>query len=153
MPVKHNILKVYYRDEVVEAWYNNFKFDPDEGFDLIACEDVKMQPNSNKVIDLGIIMKPPAGYRIEVVMRSSAFKHFSLILANHYGIIDPSYCGEKDYLKAHVIAFGNPTTITKGSRIAQAILRKIVKIDKVEKFNPSEKSRGGFGSTGGVTSR
>lgn len=148
MPVKHNILKVHYRNEEVEAWYNNFEIDPNEGLDLVACNTLKLQPGANGFIDLGIVVKPPYGFRVEIVMRSSTYKRYGIILANHYGVIDPRYCGEKDYLRAHVVSISNPTVIPAGARICQIVLRRIAKIDGVEKFDPSEVSRGGFGSTG-----
>jgi len=141
-------LKVHYRDEVIEAWYSDFSHSPEEGFDLLACHDLQLHTGQNGLIDLGIIVKPPYGYRAEIVMRSSTFKRYGIILANQYGVIDPRYSGTDDYLKAHVVALGNPVTVPKGARICQLLLRKICKIEKITKFNPNKKSRGGFGSTG-----
>mgnify|MGYP002522146365 CR=1 FL=1 len=64
--------------------------------DLRAAEDVTMEAGDFKIISLGISMKLPAGYEAHIVPRSSTYKKWHIIQANHVGIIDSSYSGDED---------------------------------------------------------
>lgn len=113
------------------------------------------------MIPLGFAMKLPKYYEAHLVPRSSTFKHFSAIQANSIGVIDETYCGEKDQWMIPLIAFDS-VIINRGERIGQfrielsqdapwyAKLRWLfggkIKFKEVEHLN--QESRGGFGSTG-----
>ena len=64
--------------------------------DLRAAEDVSMVVGDFKLIPLGIAMQLPEGYEAHVVPRSSTYKKWKIIQANHMGVIDESYCGDND---------------------------------------------------------
>lgn len=112
-------------------------------------------------IPLGVAMELPEGYEAVVAVRSSAFKNFGIILANHLGIIDNSYKGDNDQWFAPVIALRD-TLIKKGSRICQfriqlsqkaTVWQRIkdvfsggVEFEFVDSLGNSD--RGGHGSTG-----
>lgn len=116
--------------------------------DLRAAEDVQMEAGDFKLIPLGIGMELPTGYEAHVVPRSSTYKKWKIIQANHMGVIDESYCGNDDQWMFPAIAFED-TTIKKGDRICQFRLMKHqprIKLTTVEKLD--SKNRGGFGSTG-----
>lgn len=53
--------------------------------DLRAAEDVQMEAGDFKLIPLGVAMKLPAGYEAHVVPRSSTYKKWKIIQANHMG--------------------------------------------------------------------
>lgn len=113
------------------------------------------------LIPLGVAMELPKGYEAIVAVRSSTYKNFGIILANHLGIIDNSYRGDDDQWFAPVIALRD-TTIKKGSRICQfriqlsqkaTFWQKVkhlfsngVEIELVNKLG--NLNRGGHGSTG-----
>ena len=116
--------------------------------DLRTAEDVTMEEGDFRLIPLGVGMKLPDGFEAHIVPRSSTYKNFSIIQANHMGVIDNSYCGDNDQWMFPAIAFID-TEIPKGTRICQfRIVEKQphIKFDVVEHLDSED--RGGFGSTG-----
>lgn len=113
------------------------------------------------LIKLGICIQLPKGYEAIVVPRSSTFKKLGIMQTNSIGVIDGSYCSDRDEWRMPVIALRS-CYIPKGTRIAQfriqlsqkaTIWQKIrwmfsrkVKIKRVLSLDNAE--RGGFGSTG-----
>lgn len=65
-------------------------------YDLCTAEDVTMEAGDFQMIPLVVAMELPAGYEAHVVPRSSTYKNFGVIQANHMGVIDNSYCGDND---------------------------------------------------------
>ncbi len=124
------------------------KISKGDWIDLRAAEDVELEAGEYTLIPLGVGMILPEGYEAHIVPRSSTFKKYSIIQANHMGIIDNSYSGEEDEWKFSAYAVEH-TFIKKNDRICQfRIMKKQPEIsfEKVNHLN--EKSRGGFGSTG-----
>ena len=116
--------------------------------DLRAAEDINMDVGDFKLISLGISMKLPDGYEAHIVPRSSTYRHWGIIQANHMGVIDNSYCGDIDIWKFPAIAV-RETTIYKNDRICQFEIQKIQpEIEFVEVDHLDDESRGGIGSTG-----
>ena len=116
--------------------------------DLRAAEDVNLENGDFRLISLGVSMKLPEGYEAHIVPRSSTFKHWGIIQANHMGVIDNSYCGDNDIWKFPAIATRD-AVIYKNDRICQfRIMKKqpCVRFDTVEHLNGPD--RGGFGSSG-----
>jgi dUTP pyrophosphatase len=113
------------------------------------------------LLDLGIAMQLPKGYEAIIVPRSSSYKHFGFIQANSIGVIDNTFCSEKDIWKLPVLSITD-TCIYEGDRVAQfriqlsqkaSMWQKIkwlfsskVKLVKVDHLCNEE--RGGIGSTG-----
>ena len=118
--------------------------------DLRAAEDVTLKPGESKLISLGISMQLPEGYEAVIVPRSSTFKNWGVIQANHCGVIDNSYCGNNDVWKFPAIAT-RYTIIQRNDRICQfRIQKKMDKINFVVVDHLDGEDRGGFGSTGKV---
>lgn len=116
--------------------------------DLRCAETVTMEPGEFRILSLGIAMELPEGYEAHVAPRSSTFKKFGLLMTNSIGIIDHSFCSDKDIWGFPALAF-RKTTIHKGDRICQfRIVEQQPKIQFDEVDHLSEKERGGFGSTG-----
>lgn len=116
--------------------------------DLRVAEDVVMDQGEYKLLSLGVSMQLPEGYEAHVVPRSSTFKNFGIILANSFGIIDESYCGDNDIWKFPAIALRR-TKISKGDRICQfRIVKKMPEVEFVEVETLGNADRGGIGSTG-----
>lgn len=118
--------------------------------DLRAAENVTMRTGDFRLIPLGVAMKLPDGYEAHVVPRSSTFKNFGVIQANHMGVIDGSYCGDSDqwYFPAYAT---RTTVIHKNDRICQfRIVKNQPQIKFEAVYHLDDKNRGGIGSTGVV---
>lgn len=116
--------------------------------DLRAAKDVDMTAGDYCLIPLGVSMKLPEGYEAHVVPRSSTFKKWGIIQANHMGIIDNSYSGDEDQWHFPAIAL-RTTHIHKNDRICQfRLVKNQEPIEFVETDHLDEVNRGGFGSTG-----
>ena len=124
------------------------KISKGDWIDLRAAKDVELEAGEHTLIPLGVGMILPEGYEAHIVPRSSTFKKYSVIQANHMGIIDNSYSGEEDEWKFSAYAVEH-TFIKKNDRICQfRIMEKQPEITFEEVDHLNEKSRGGFGSTG-----
>ena len=124
------------------------RFENGDWIDLRAAEDVEMSAGDFKLISLGVSMKLPDGYEAHVVPRSSTYRHWGIIQANHMGVIDNSYCGENDIWKFPAIAIRD-TTIYKNDRICQfRIVKKQPEFEFEEVECMDDPDRGGFGSSG-----
>ncbi len=116
--------------------------------DLRAAENVEMKQGDFKMIPLGVAMQLPAGYEAHIIPRSSTFKNFGIIQANHMGMIDESYCGDNDQWYFVAIALRN-TVIHVGDRICQFRIDKHqppIHFEAVTSLGNTD--RGGFGVTG-----
>lgn len=118
--------------------------------DLRAAEDIEMNAGDFRLISLGVSMQLPEGYEAHIVPRSSTYKHWGIIQANHMGVIDNSYCGDNDIWKFPAIAIRD-TQIYKNDRICQFRIVKKQPEFKFEEVDYLENDdRGGFGSSGRV---
>lgn len=116
--------------------------------DLRCAEEVEMKTGEFKLISLGIAMQIPYGYEAHIVPRSSTFKNFGIIQTNHMGVIDNSYCGDKDEWRFPAYALRD-TRIDINDRICQfRIIQKQPDFEFQEVQSLGKNSRGGFGSTG-----
>lgn len=140
--------------EVIKVMYHTNRIDRlgaiDKGdwIDMRCAEEVDMKKGEFRLIPLGVSMKLPEGYEAHVVPRSSTYMKFGIIQANHFGIIDSSYCGDTDEWKFPAIAVRD-TVIHANDRICQFRIEKIqprIVFEEVDHL--SADSRGGFGSTG-----
>lgn len=124
------------------------QFENGDWIDLRAAEDVEMSAGDFRLISLGVSMKLPDGYEAHVVPRSSTYRRWGIIQANHMGVIDNSYCGENDIWKFPAIAICD-TTIYKNDRICQfRIVKKQPEFEFEEVEYMDDPDRGGFGSSG-----
>ena len=124
------------------------KLDIGDWVDLRTSEERLLEAGKYTLIKLGIAMQLPTGYEAIIAPRSSTFKNWGILLSNSLGVIDESYCGNDDQWM-----FGAYPTrdvlIEKYSRICQfRIQKKQPTLNFEEVVTLSEKSRGGFGSTG-----
>ena len=116
--------------------------------DLRCAEDIDLAKGEFKIISLGVSMELPKGYEAHIVPRSSTFKKWGIIQANHMGVVDNSYNGDNDVWGFAAIALRD-THIYKNDRICQFRIMPIqepVELEEVETLGNND--RGGFGSTG-----
>ena len=122
------------------------------GMDVLAAEDVSLEPGARHAVATGLAFAIPHGYEIQVRPRSGlALKH-GITVPNTPGTIDSDYRGE---LKVILINHGADTfEIKRGDRVAQLVLAPVTRASwlKVDELDHTERGEGGFGSTGGVVS-
>lgn len=124
------------------------KINTGDFIDLRCAERTVLKAGDFRLIPLGIAMQLPPGYEAIVVPRSSTFKRYGIIQANSIGVIDETYCGEKDEWCFPAYAT-KQTIIEKNDRICQfRIQRHQPDIDFEITETLTGESRGGFGSTG-----
>lgn len=137
-------IKVKYHIDIAPLEIN----EKGDWIDLRAAKDVDMTAGDYYLIPLGVSMKLPEGYEAHVVPRSSTFKKWGIIQANHMGIIDNSYSGDEDQWHFPAIAL-RTTHIHKNDRICQfRLVKNQEPIEFIETDHLDEVNRGGFGSTG-----
>jgi len=118
------------------------------GLDVVAAEDVTIQPGQRHAVATGFAIAIPPGYEVQVRPRSGlALKH-GITCLNTPGTIDEDYRGEVKVILANLgdAAF----EVRRGERIAQLVPAPVLKAQFREVRELSETSRGagGFGSTG-----
>lgn len=144
MDGEHLTVKIKYHTEItpIETFANG------DWIDLRAAEDVEMKAGDFRIISLGVSMKLPEGYEAHIVPRSSTFKNWGIIQANHMGVIDNSYSGNNDIWMYPAIALRD-TKICKNDRICQfRIEKKQPKFNRITVDYLEDPDRGGFGSSG-----
>ena len=119
------------------------------GFDILAREDVSIEPGGIMLIPANIIVEVPKGYMLVVASRSSTPRKKGLTPPHGFGIIDHDYCGPEDEVKIQVYNFsGESVGIKRGEKIAQGVFVRVDKFEWEEVDAIRDDSRGGFGSTG-----
>lgn len=135
----------YESDEIKRLEYADGKGD---WIDLRAAENVTLKKGEYKLISLGVAMELPKGYEALILPRSSTFKNFGILQANHCGVIDESYCSNEDVWKFPALAVRD-TKISMNDRICQfRIIKHQPTILFEETDDLNNDTRGGFGSTG-----
>jgi dUTP pyrophosphatase len=119
------------------------------GFDLCTAEAVELAPGEIALVGTGLVFATPPGWCLLVCLRSSTPRKFGVIQPHAVGIIDEDYRGPADEVRLQLLNFtASPTTIPAGSRIAQGVFVRAGRA-RWSVHDPEERSRGGFGSTGG----
>ena len=135
----------YFTDKIDKLAYIDGK---GEWIDLRASEEVTLKQGEFALVPLGVAMELPKGYEAHIVPRSSTYKNFGVIQANHCGVVDGSYCGDNDMWRMPVIAMRD-TQIHVNDRICQfRIMKNQPEILFEEVEHLEGKDRGGFGTTG-----
>ncbi len=120
------------------------------GMDLVAAvrEPVVLPPGGRALVPTGLRVALPAGHELQIRPRSGlALKH-GIVLPNSPGTIDEDFRGEVQVIVLN--AGDEPFTITRGLRIAQAVLAPVARAawHEAASLDATERGEGGFGSTG-----
>jgi len=118
----------------------------DIGYDLTAISVYKKISDKVTLFETGIVVRPPMGYYLEIIPRSSISKT-GYILANSIGIIDPDYTGT---LKIPLCKIDEKMPDIKlPFKRCQLVLRKaeIYDMEETEKIDVTERCDKGFGSS------
>ena len=135
-------------DPLVKLKYN---YITDSGFDLYSTKDILIEGFGRALVPTGIRFDIGEGFEIQVRSKSGLALKQGLMVLNSPGTVDEGYTGE-----VQVIIFNTnkePFQITKGMKVAQAVLSKcfsgrVVNLVKVDKINDKDRGDNGFGSTG-----
>ncbi len=120
------------------------------GMDLVAAvdNDVVIEPGARTLIPTGLCVALPEGYELQVRPRSGLALKQGIMLANSPGTIDEDYRGEIGVIMLN--AGQAPFIVSRGMRIAQAVLAPVLRVawHEVETLPETARGTGGFGSTG-----
>jgi dUTP pyrophosphatase len=122
--------------------------DDDAGFDLYTVDEVELSPGQRASAGTGIAIALPPGTAGLVLPRSGNAARHGVSLVNTPGLIDSGYRGE---VKVLLINHGSDSVVFQpGDRVAQLVVIDLPAVDMVEvdRLDESERSAGGFGSTG-----
>ena len=128
-----------------------FAYNTDSGFDLYSVDEYTIPPMGRSLISTGIIIDVPENHEIQIRSKSGLAINQGLFVLNSPGTVDQGYTGE-----IKVILFNTNNEefkITKGMKVAQAVLRPVVcgkwiDIVKVSDVENKDRKNNGFGSTG-----
>ncbi|MFB6344432.1 MAG: dUTP diphosphatase [bacterium] len=117
--------------------------------DLRAAVDepLTLEPGDIELIDSGIKMSIPEGWEAQVRARSGLASD-GIVVPNGPGTIDSDYRGEVKVLLQNLS--DENFTVERGDRIAQLTVQHVERFqwDPRETLDETERSEGGFGSTG-----
>ena len=120
------------------------------GVDLLAAiaAPLVIAPSGRALVPTGLAVALPPGFELQIRPRSGLALRHGIVLPNSPGTIDEDYRGE---IQVILLNAGDvPFTLTRGMRIAQAVLAPVVRIawDEAASLAPTSRAQGGFGSTG-----
>ena len=120
----------------------------DIGYDLYSDGEYIIEPQKVVLVNLGIAIQLPKNVGGFVLPRSGLASKNLVAPINAPGLIDPGYTGE---LMVPLMNYSDQVyTVSKNERVAQlvTITTGSISFEKVEELDNSDRSTGGFGSTG-----
>ena len=122
------------------------------GMDLAAAvaegAPLSLAPGARALVPTGLAFAVPEGFEMQIRPRSGLAHKHGVTVLNTPGTIDSDYRGE---VRVMLINHGDvPFIITRGERIAQAVIAPVVQasIIEVRTVDDTARGTGGFGSTG-----
>lgn len=115
--------------------------------DLVAVQDVVLEPGVSTLVPTGISIELPPGYEAQIRPRSGlALKH-CITVPNSPATIDPGFRGE---IRVILLNLGREAYEVKaGHRIAQMVVARYEAVEWVEEeLGESARGEGGFGRSG-----
>jgi len=125
-----------------------YAHESDAGMDLYSVEEKLIKPGETALIHTGIKVELPLNTEAQVRPRSGLALKNGITVLNTPGTIDEGYRGEIGVI---LINHGKlDFLVEKQMKIAQLVVKPVlrVKIVEVQELSDSERSEGGFGSTG-----
>ncbi|MEI6808299.1 MAG: dUTP diphosphatase [bacterium] len=130
------------------AMLPQYAHEGDAGMDVFSNEDADIGPGEFRLIKTGIAIELPDNTEAQIRPRSGlALKHGISVL-NTPGTIDAGYRGEVGVI---LINHGKAAFhVEKGTRIAQMVIKPVLRVQVVEvdELSDTKRGAGGFGSTG-----
>ena len=131
-----------------EAIIPQYAHPGDAGLDLFSVEEQIIPPGETRLIKTGISIELPSGTEGQVRPRSGLALKNQITVLNTPGTVDEGYRGEVGVI---LINHGkNPFEVVKGMKIAQLVIKPVLRVDveEVEELSNTKRGSGGFGSTG-----
>ena len=121
----------------------------DAGADLYSISDLVLSPGERALVKTGIAIALPNGYVGLVHPRSGLGLKNGISVVNTPGTIDAGYRGEIGVVLINH-DLHESFQVKKGDRIAQLVIQKVenAQFKMVDQLPESERSTGGYGSTG-----
>ena len=121
----------------------------DAGADLYSISDLVLSPGERALVKTGIAIALPNGYVGLVHPRSGLGLKNGISVVNTPGTIDAGYRGEIGVVLINH-DLHESFQVKKGDRIAQLVIQKVenAQFKLVNQLPESERSTGGYGSTG-----
>ena len=120
------------------------------GMDIRAdlTESLSLKPLERVLVPTGLFIELPLGYEAQVRPRSGLAVKQGITCLNTPGTIDSDYRGEIKIILINLS--GDNQIIQPGDRIAQLVIQKVesAELIEVDSITITERSSGGFGSTG-----
>ncbi|HZF65618.1 MAG TPA: dUTP diphosphatase [Chitinophagaceae bacterium] len=120
------------------------------GMDVRAflSKPVVLQPLERILVPTGLSIELPTGYEAQIRPRSGVAIKQGITCLNSPGTIDADYRGEIKIILINLSS--QEQSIENGDRIAQMVVQRVEKIgwEPVEELATTDRSTGGFGSTG-----
>lgn len=112
-------------------------------------EKIHLTPFSRILVNTGIKATVGVGYELQIRPRSGLALKRGLTVLNTPGTIDEQYRGMIGVILANMSGVDVP--VSKGERIAQMVVAPVTLcwMEQVTELSDTERSSGGFGSTGG----
>lgn len=126
--------------------------DGDAGFDLRLAipegEALLLQPGDRAAVPTGLCFDVPGGYELQVRPRSGLALRAGLDVLNSPGTVDSGYTGEVKVILRN--AGHDAIELTRGDRIAQAVVAPVIRAEfvVVDALEETDRGAGGFGHTG-----
>lgn len=129
----------------------SYAYPTDSGFDLYSRIDLDLPPFGRGLVPTGLKLSIPDEYEIQIRPKSGLAINMGLTVLNTPGTVDSGYVGEIQVIVYNTNNY--PIKITKGMKVAQAVLcpvvnGKYVVFDVVDKIDNKDRGENGFGSTG-----
>jgi len=121
----------------------------DAGADLYSISELVLSPGERALVKTGIAIALPNGYVGLVHPRSGLGLKNGISVVNTPGTIDAGYRGEIGVVLINH-DLHESFQVKKGDRIAQLVIQKVenAQFKMVDQLPESERSTGGYGSTG-----
>lgn len=120
----------------------------DAGYDLCSDENIMLYPGMHRILSTGLSLQIPVNTALLIISRSGLAANKRVMVPNSPGLIDSGYTGE---IKVILENRGTSTLeITRGMRVAQAMLIPYysMELEEVEKLSETDRGSSGLGSTG-----
>jgi len=126
----------------------------DAGADLVTAVDVTLAPGERAMVPTGVALALPEGFVGLVHPRSGLAARHGLSILNTPGTIDAGYRGEIKVLLVNLDPV-EPVELKRGDRVAQLVVQRFERaaFAEVDVLPGSVRGSGGYGSTGGFSSR
>nr|VFK14925.1 MAG: deoxyuridine 5'-triphosphate nucleotidohydrolase [Candidatus Kentron sp. LPFa]VFK24521.1 MAG: deoxyuridine 5'-triphosphate nucleotidohydrolase [Candidatus Kentron sp. LPFa] len=116
--------------------------------DLFSCIDTVIEPGKVALVGTGLSIELPPNTEAQVRPKSGLALKNNVTVLNTPGTVDEGYRGEVGVI---LINHGSaPFAIQKGMKIAQMVIKPVIRVEiaEMEILGDSRRGEGGFGSTG-----